>query len=225
MRVLVVRPRAEADETASRLRDIGHEPLVAPILEIVATGLACPNLEVAAVLATSRHAIPAAAAVEPGLALLPWHVVGDRTAATVRAAGFRVTSAASTGADLAREITGRYRAGTRLLHVCGRDRSREPGTSLAEAGMVVHRWDVYEARQVDHLPALIATALSEGRLDAACHYSPRSARTLVALAEAAGLTAELARLSHLCLSAAVAGEIAVLTGPRVIVSATPDVKQ
>ena len=54
MRVLVTRPRAQAEATAARLAALGHVALVAPLLEIVRTAERPPRGPFDAVIAGSR---------------------------------------------------------------------------------------------------------------------------------------------------------------------------
>jgi uroporphyrinogen-III synthase len=61
-------------------------------------------------------------------------------------------------------------------------------------------WTAYEAIAAERLSSIAADALREGRLDAALHYSRRSASILLDLAGAVGVKDELIALAHLCLS-------------------------
>jgi len=220
MRVLVVRPRAEAGETAARLAGLGHEAVVAPILSIRPGALPPPDEAFDAVLVTSRNAVPALAGKRRSFADTPILAVGPRTGEDLRAQGFEPAGiAAGDGVSLAALVEARLRPGARLLHAAGRDRRPEPSASLRAAGYALTVWEAYAAEAAPHLPEGAREALASGRLDAALHYSPRSAALLRRLAEEAGLGGALGALAHLCLSANVA---AALGGAeRIAVAAEP----
>jgi len=176
------------------------------------------------VLVTSGSAVPAAAALLPRLCGRPAFAVGDRTAAALAAAGYgQVVSAAGDGAALARAVASTLPRGSRLLHLAGRDRRPEPGRSLREQGFSVETATVYAAEPITGLPEEARDALRTGSLDAALHYSSRSAVLLLERVAEAGLTEALRRLAHPCLSPEVARVVATgLPGARTITAAAPD---
>lgn len=213
MRVLVVRPLAEADRTGRRLAERGHAALLAPVLAIEPTGTEPPEVDPEALVVTSANAVPAAIAWRGRFGARPVYAVGARTARALAEGGFaRILPGEGDGRALARRIAAEVRPGAALLHLAGRDRNPEPGRSLEAAGCRVAVWEVYAARAADRLPEIIADALDAGRLDAVLHYSRRSAATLADLARAAGRGGALARLAHACLSAEAARGLAGL-GP------------
>ncbi len=207
MRVLVTRPEPGATATAARLAALGHEPLVAPVTRIRATGAAPPEGEFDALIVTSANAVPALDR-RPDARDRPAFVVGGRTAERVAAAGFVDVTWREDAGALGQAILERVPPGSALLHVAGRDRRPEPAATLAAAGFTATVWEVYAAEAVDRLPAAIADALDEGRLDAALHYSPRSAAILCRLVTGAGRADDFRRLAHLCISDEVADEVA-----------------
>jgi uroporphyrinogen-III synthase len=90
-----------------------------------------------------------------------------------------------------------------VLHLAGEERAQDLGELLAPAGIGVEALIVYRMRAASGLGASYEEIAAKD-LDAALHYSPRSAAIFVALVEAAGLVNEVLRLRHLCLSQAVA---------------------
>jgi uroporphyrinogen-III synthase len=209
MRILVTRPREDAERTAERLRERGHVPLLAPVLEIAATGTAPPVASPVAVIITSGHAVgPAAAALSPHL---PVFAVGERTAGVARQAGFvQVEAAAGDARSLVGLMTERLPPGAQLLHARGRDSKPEPEASLTARGFDVRPWIAYEARAAGALPADAVDAIRAGTIDLVLHYSRRSAEILLALAARAGLALCLPRMRHVCLSADVAEPLAAI---------------
>jgi uroporphyrinogen-III synthase len=220
--VLVTRPSPAAEATARRLASLGYQPLIAPLLSVAPTGQAPPDQPIDAILLTSANAATALAAAPAPLLGIPVFAVGGRTAEAARSAGFpEVRSADGDSralADLARSV---LPAGSRLLHVAGRDRKAEPAHSLRQAGFEVAVWEAYEARAASALPQAAARALANGRVGAVLHYSRRTAEILLALAGQAGLAPALAAVRHVCLSEDVAQGLVPLGPVEVAVAAAP----
>ncbi|WP_336485685.1 uroporphyrinogen-III synthase [Methylobacterium nigriterrae] len=207
MRIWVSRPEPGAGRTGRRLAGLGHVPLVAPVLAVRPTGAALPAEPPDALLVTSANAVEALAATAGAGALrgLPVFAVGSRTAALAEAAGFGpIYDAGGDAGDLARLVAARLARGRRLLHVAGAERKAEPGASLARAGYALATLVAYAAERVPALPEAVAAALAAGQLDAALHYSRRSAAVAYDRAEAAGHGGAFRALKHYCLSADVA---------------------
>jgi len=222
MRILVTRPRAQAEETARRLRAAGHSVQVAPMLEIAPIPGPPIALEgVQALLLTSangaRHGLPRLEGGDRRVLC-----VGTRTAEAARAAGVEdVESAGGEAADLAAYIARRLRpADGALLHLCGRHRRANLKRALKEAGFTLREAPVYEARESTDLPEDARQALEEGDIDLIVFYSARSARRFLALADV-GLRAGLAGCAAAVMSPRVAGELDGVFR-RVLVADTPD---
>jgi len=212
MRIWVARPEPGGTRTARRLRELGHEALLAPVLTIARTDEAPPPGPFAGVVLTSANGAAALAAL-PRTPGMPVFAVGARTAARASAEGFvDVVAADGDATALAGLVRGALPPGSRLLHVAGEDRKAEPASTLAAAGYRIAVWTAYAARSLPALPAEIADALTGGGslagdaepLRAALHYSRRSAATALALATAAGREGAFRALAHYCLSADVA---------------------
>jgi uroporphyrinogen-III synthase len=220
MRVLVTRPQSDAERTAKRLAAAGHDPLVAPLMSIVSTGRAPPQGGWDAVIVTSAHAVAALAGL--GGRSGPVFAVGDRTAAAVREAGFDdVRVGEGDAASLVALVSRSLPRNSVLLHVAGRHRKPEPGASLRDAGYAISVWEAYEAQPIRRLPADVLSDLTAGRIDAALHYSRRSAALFVDLVGEAGLSPKLRPVTHVCLSADIAAPLASLDA-TVLVAAEPN---
>jgi uroporphyrinogen-III synthase len=219
MRVLVTRPLAQGEATAARLRKLGHEALVAPLLTIRRTGDPPPETSFDALVVTSSNAVGALAAFDR---TLPVFAVGERTASLVREAGFdAVLAGKNDGEALAGLVGSTLSPRTHLLHVAGRDRKSEPGASLTQAGFAVDTFVAYEAVPVETLPIDLERALAERALDAALHYSRRSAETALALVRRAGCERALLALAHVCLSRDAAAPLLEQGAGRLIVAEEP----
>lgn len=216
MRVLITRPKADADRTAARLLGRGHEAIIAPVTVITPTGAPPPAQDFDAIILTSAHAV---------LALMPDNrpvfAVGARTAAAARQAGFREIHTAKGDARTLTELVLRtLPQGGTLLHPAARHRKAEPEASLTMAGFTVRVWETYEAGAVSALPDPVPQFLRAGRIDAALHYSRRSLAILLDLVERGDLRAPFAALDHICLSADVATPLGNL-GIAPVIAAEP----
>lgn len=180
MRLLVTRPQPAADASATRLRALGHDVLVSPLLATVATRWAPPDDLPAALLLTSASAVRLGA-IPAAYRALPVFTVGTATAAAARAAGFGDVRDAH--GDVAAALALAVHSGVaRLLHLAGADRT-DPDVPQ---GLTVDVRTVYAA-ELAALSPVAATALHSGAVDAAMLYSPRTAAHFAALVDAAGV--------------------------------------
>lgn len=218
MRFLVTRSGDDAERTAERLAAHGHEVCLAPVTRIVPTGDPAPNEPYDALIVTSAHAQEALVSLDRKK---PVFAVGERTAQTVRAAGFAsVIVAAGDAVSLSRLIRERLPSGLTLLHVTARHHKDEPAASLRAAAFTILQWEAYEAKAVENWPDKAVESLRTGQIGGALHYSRRSADLVVRLAEEAGLAPSLLAFPHLCLSADVAAPL-ISAGAMTFVAGDP----
>lgn len=239
-RVLLTRAREDGERTAAKLRAMDHEPLLSPVLEIAPTGARLPDGPFDGVIVTSAHAIRCAGPEISKLAPAPLYVVGERTARAATQAGLRVAATAPdvarlaaalremdrapSGAQLLDEAEARLkaRAPMRFLYLAGRDRKSALERALREDGREIATVEVYEARAASTLSDEAVAALARGDIDAALHYSPRSAAIALDLAAKAGLLERLCKVPHLALSEDVARPLRQAGCARVLVAQAPD---
>ncbi|MDA0786239.1 MAG: uroporphyrinogen-III synthase [Proteobacteria bacterium] len=212
MRVLVTRPRPDADDTASALIALGHDPVVAPLLRVTFETDADLDLsDVQAILITSANGARALASATERRDL-PVFAVGDASANAARQCGFAQTESAGGNVEkLAALVTDRLspRDGP-LVHVAGTVTAGDLSGTLTKAGFEVSRAVLYRAETVPRLPPVIAAHLRDGTLDAALFYSPRTAAQFAALVAAEGLERQCGRIIAFALSAAVAEKLSAL---------------
>lgn len=217
--VLVTRPRPAALRTAKALKVLGYEALIAPVIEIVATGARLPEGRFDAVIASSENAFVRPRDLRPILHL-PLYAVGETTAEAGRVVGFGTVAVAQGDAvSLARLIGRSLPQRSRLLALVGRDRTESFDSTLAQANYVIAACMRYCADAVETLPEAAAAALSSGTVDACLHYSSRSAAIAFELADRAGLGDAMRSLAHVAISPGVAG-IVERNGGRDIRTAT-----
>lgn len=225
MRVLVTRPELDARREAEALAALGHEPMVAPLLEIEFLPGVDLNLDGAqALVMTSRNALRALAAHE-GLdrALeLPLFAVGEATAREAKQLGFtEVTIGPGTGAGLLplirREVHPEKGA---LVHISAEKVAYDLQPLLEEEGFEFRRVVLYRSHPAPAFPDEVVAGLAAGAVDGVILLSPRTAKTFAALAERQGVATQAKRLVCYCLSPAVAEAVTPL-GLEVRVPAHP----
>ena len=222
MRVMITRPREDAEALSARLVERGIESLIEPLLEI--SPLAAQPLDldsVQALLLTSANGARALAGAtdKRGLAVF---AVGPATAAAARYAGFTsVVTADGDVAALSRLVAARLDAASgALLHVSGSAVAGNLAVRLEAAGFEARRTVLYEARPAGALSEAAIAALASGRINAVLLFSPRTAESFVRLCRQASLALE--RVRALCLSRAVARRAEAVPWGEVAVAARPD---
>ena len=225
MRLLVTRPEADAERTATALRACGHTVVVAPLLRIepvedaeIAAG------PFAAILVTSANAALAIARHQrfAELRALPVFAVGGRSAQAMRAAGFAdVTSADGDVRDLARLVAQRVKGGASLLYLAGADRAGDLAGRLSGQGFVVRTVVIYRAIAAAALPSAAADALAGG-VDGVLHFSRRSAEAFLRAVRDAGAGDDaLRKPMHFCISANAAEALVAAGAADIRIAAEP----
>lgn len=219
MRVLVTRPELDAQGLAGIVRKLGHEPVVAPLLEIRPSDHPLPE-DCAGRVLLFTSASGARLAGARGLAGA-CYAVGRATAEAARRAGFSVAGVAEgDSVALATLVAERLSAGARLLHVSGADVAGDLEKDLGARGFEVSRFIAYEAVGAATLPTAAATFF-QGLAGAALLLSPRTAAILAQLTIAAGLQAQAGKHCALALSEAVASQAARLSWRDIKVAVRP----
>jgi uroporphyrinogen-III synthase len=178
LRVWITRAQPAADATAGRLRAMGHEALVAPLLNIrPLDDVALDLSRVGAIAFTSANAIPAFSALttERGL---PVYAVGEATAAAARAAGFAAVIASDGDVHaLAHLITAEGAPDGLVLHPGALEPAADLAAILTAIGIAARNLPVYRTEAASALPPSVGSEPP----DAVLLHSPKAARTLAAL--------------------------------------------
>lgn len=219
---LVTRPREDSEGVSRELRARGLDVAVEPLLNIRYLDVAVDAEGVQGILATSANGVRALARLLPDRALPVW-AVGDASAREARALGYHnVESAGGDVETLAALVKDRCDSAMgAFLHAAGSVTAGDLSGRLNEAGFVVRRLVLYEARPAEAISAETAEALRAGALQLALFFSPRTAATFARLANAAGLAGATAGMGAYALSPAVAEQLAALPWAAVRVAAAP----
>lgn len=220
-RVLVTRPRIDAERLAARLEAAGHQPVVSPLLDVEPVAWDMPQTPFDAVLFTSRQAPPNVAERATALSGVPVFPIGPGTHAACLEAGLGNVRPHTDG-DLDRILADVIASGVMsVLWLSGEQFSRDPAPVLAEHGICVTRRVVYRAVLAGRFTAEAAEALARNRLDWALLLSPRTARRFVELYDSiAGANPASLRLG--CISPQVAERAAGRRWREIVVADQPN---
>jgi uroporphyrinogen-III synthase len=226
LRILVTRPQPSAAQTARALRERGHEPIVAPLLQIEILAEIDPDTgSWDAILLTSANTLCGIGkfASRRELRDLPIFAVGDTTAKTARDNGFtNVTSADGNVDDLADLVGSRLKPPARLLYLAGEERAGDLAGALRAKNFEVDLVVVYRFLTAQLLPQPAAEALA-GEIDGVLHFSRASAETFLQAARSSKLLdAALTKPVHFCLSENVAAPLREAGAAQIRVAARPD---
>jgi uroporphyrinogen-III synthase len=223
MRVLVTRPLPDGERTAAALRARGHDVLLVPLMRVRPV-VAEFTGQWSAVIVTSANALRVLTVAQLApLLSLPLYAVGERSAEAARAAGFcEVRSSQGDAGDLVRLIAERYAdESAPYLYLAGEDRAADIEGALAKHGIVVRTVVVYRSVTIGFPPELLA-AIEQGAIDAALHFSRRSAENYLAGARAAGIVKQALAPRQLCLSPQVAEPLSLAGAETVVIARRPD---
>jgi len=192
--IWITRTQPAAQESAKAWRVAGFEPLVLPLLDVHSIDHDVLPEDVV-VLFTSKNGVThfngsAQRAI----------CVGDATAEKARAAGYRdVVSVDGTSADVTDWVRRNIKPSQAVCHVSGWHVRGQITEDLRDSGYDASRLKVYRSFPVEVWP--------QGDVDSVVLYSPLAAQTFAKNASGK----DVATLSVLCLSAAVAQELDGLT--------------
>jgi uroporphyrinogen-III synthase len=224
MRVLITRPKDDAAETAAILKARGHEVLIAPLLEIqFRAGAELSIDDVQAVLVTSANGIRAFArrTNRRDIEIL---AVGAQSAETARQVGFanvrHADGDAQALADLA--IATLKTEDGALFHAAGSETRGDLSETLSARGFTIRSEALYDAVAARTFPAIVQAALTQGALDAALFFSPRTARIFADIVAREGLSGSCSTFSALCISPATVAELSSLSFREIRAAAQPN---
>ena len=224
MRVLVTRPRGDAEDTAAKLSVRGHQAVIAPLLDIqFRAGGDIALDDVQAVLITSANGIRALATCSKRRDVKVL-AVGMQSADAAREWGFADVEDA--GGD-AQALAGLVIAflnpqGGALLHASGAETRGHLADILSARGFSVRSEVLYDAVAATALPPEARTELVKGTVDAALFFSPRTARIFADIAAREKLTDTCRTLDAVCISEATASELRALSFREVRVATAPN---
>ncbi|THD58280.1 uroporphyrinogen-III synthase [Phenylobacterium sp.] len=213
-KIWITRAQPGAAVTAERVRALGHEAVVAPLLAVQPLADVQVDLVgVAALAFTSANGVRAFADLSAERALRVF-AVGAATAEAARAAGFKLVLSADGDVEALAAGIGQRRGELRgaVLHPGALEPAGDLVRALEAQGVTARRLVLYETLPVTLAPEAAAQLVAS---DAVLLHSPRAAQVLAALLKAHPAPA----LRALGLSKAVVRPLArAKVGPRVFPS-------
>lgn len=212
--VLVTRPEPGASDTARRLTERGHTPVLAPMLTVAPRALGLlPHAQ--AIVVTSGNSLSGP------LPDVPLFAVGDATAAKARALGLtHVTSAGRDAATLAKLVVATCDPGAGpLLLLSGEGHGLDLAATLRGHRFRVVRRVAYATAPVATLPPQAARMLRSGA-GHALFFSPQTARVFARLLAAS--PAPVDSTEAIAISPATAAALAPLPWARIRVASHPN---
>jgi uroporphyrinogen-III synthase len=179
-KIWITRAQPGADSTAERVRALGHEAIIAPLLAVRTLHDVQVDLRgVAALAFTSANGVRAFSDLSAERSLRVF-AVGAATAQAARAAGFRRVLSADGDVDALAEGIGLRRGELRgaVLHPGAAEPAGDLAGALEKHGVEARRLILYETAPVK-LEADAARQLIQA--DAALLHSPRAAQVLAGL--------------------------------------------
>jgi uroporphyrinogen-III synthase len=179
-RIWITRAQPGAEATAERVRALGHEAVIAPLLVV----RALPDVQidlagVAALAFTSANGVRAFADISAERALRVF-AVGAATALAARKAGFKLVLSADGDVETLAEGIGQRRGELRglVLNPSAAEPAGDLVGALEKQGVAARRVVLYETAPLT-LEAEVAAQLMT--CDAVLLHSPRAAQVLAAL--------------------------------------------
>ena len=219
MRLLVTRPEPDALLLKARLETLGHEATVAPLLTTSFEN--CDDIdlsEVQSLIATSRNGLRALKVQNAHkiAALLPLYAVGQATAKDAKALGFtEIITGGGTVASLVPAIVASADPQSDvLLHLAGDEVGNQLSAELELHGFRLLQPIVYRMIAATGFDADIIEQIATGEIEGVLLFSPRTASIYAKLISQHNLTVTAQRLTHYCLSDAVAARLAALAPIR-----------
>jgi uroporphyrinogen-III synthase len=171
MRIWITRAEPGASRTAEKVRALGHEPVVAPLLEVHPLPAEIELHGIGALAFTSANGVRAFAERSPERAL-PVFAVGDATAAAARKAGFAEVASADGDLDALADLIAANARGLKgaVLAPGPREPAGDLPRALAAQGLAARALTLYETLPV--FPRSI------GPVDAVLVHSPKAGERL-----------------------------------------------
>lgn len=227
MRLLITRPEPDASKLAKRLEALDHESTIEPLMSVSFEDTDPVDLsEAQAVIATSRNGLAGleAQGAHRIARALPLFAVGKATARAARDLGFElIVTGAGTVHDLVPQIVSACdpQAGF-LAYLAGDVTSVDLRAELEPHGFRIDAPVVYRMHAAENFTDDTFEQIATGEIDGVLLFSPRTADIYVRLVRKHRLTAPASRMTHYCLSDAVARRLAPLGNIRIETAPAPN---
>ncbi len=226
MRLLVTRPQPDADAQAEKLKALGHDVSVAPLLEVEFLNFAAlPLTGAQGLIATSRNslrALEASSQLEATLNL-PLFTVGAATAKLAGDLGFgNIHRGPGTAEEMLPLVQSECTpdAGA-LIHLAGERMAFDLKSALEKVGFEVVQPILYRINMAESFAEAARKVHMDGALEGVILMSPATAHTYMAMVAEPEIQAIARKLTFFCLSRNVAEPLKELEDARVLIAASP----
>ncbi len=214
MHLLVTRPTDDGEATARKLREMGHEVFLEPLLKIEFFDPPMFNAEkVQALAITSANGIRALAAggLREGYKEISVMAIGEASANAARQSGFeKVLIGGGTLPALARDIASRFKPENgKILYLAGRARSGDLAGLLGKNGFQAETITLYDAKRASSFSDELQAQIRGNKIDGVLHFSARTAGIFSDLIHSEKLENKALSMDHFCLSQQVASNLGV----------------
>jgi uroporphyrinogen-III synthase len=219
MRVLVLRPRYDAEQTARLLEMRGHVAIIAPVIQIEQLEVRAADYIYDAIIATSANAFRC---LPDNFydKTKPCFTVSSHTFDAGLKAGFStITSASGDVNALINMLKIQLPVSAQLLYLTGQPRKPDLEYALTQHGYRITVYETYKTNAKMALPNAAIVALHQG-VDVILHFSKNSAQITMMLFEHSGLMREAQSVRHICLSSDVAE--ALVNCPHIEIAKRPE---
>lgn len=191
MKILVTRPKKQALSTAQKLKALGHQPIVEPLLEVRSIPAKLPIGEFDAVILTSANAIDRLDHNWPvqNREQVPVLVTGTTTQEAAANAGFTMAQSVNGSAlDLVDAVPSwlnkhKKRNPVQILYPCAEAVAHDLCALLTTKDIICVSWPVYKTIAKQELSAEVVDQLLSGQIDLVLLYSARTAAAFAGLIE------------------------------------------
>jgi len=210
MRLLITRPRKESDVLARRLKGLGHEVLVEPMLSIEnVQNVRIDSTNPQAIIITSINGARAFSthAQAGQFRDTPVYTVGAATADEL--GNFNVVHKGSESVEALRNIICtelKLEVGP-VLYIRGAHVAGDLARDLTTSGFKVDQVVIYEAVEAFAFSQTVVNGFENDLIDGVLLFSPRTAAMFSKLAMNSGLTKKLDSVTFYCLSENVSDSI------------------
>ena len=184
MRILVTRAIEQAEKTAEKLTNLGHECVIAPLVSVeYFKEVQIRTEKLAGIAVTSARAIEGLQRQSNFLEIskIPLYCVGDQTASTGKVAGFQQVFSADADVNILFELikTNYVTDSGTILYVTGVDRTGNLQEKLVQIAIPTELSIIYKAHYQHAFPANVASEINSGNIDAVLIYSKNGCTALV----------------------------------------------
>lgn len=218
-KILLTRPREDSERLAREILDLdlGHDPLIEPMMEIIRLPVILPDLAKFSGLAfTSANGVRAFAGISKNRNLAVY-AVGEATAGEAKRAEFK--NVIDCGGTI--EAMNDYLAKNKIANILHLSGSHVSGAILSGSTPAT-RIALYEGRAATSLSSSLIDSLKQGKITKILFYSPRTAKIFSGLVKKREMAANIEHCMALCLSDSVVNSLSDLPWKRIDVAAAPE---